>query len=138
MNTYGVIWVHRGQPDRKAIRIVLQLFKDGKAVGIAPEGRESTTGALEEGTSGAAYLALKGKVPIVPMTFTGTENSIIYKNLLKFKRSQVTVTIGNPFELSDDENLRSSLLNGTRLIMETLARQLPPEYRGFYNKVTHK
>lgn len=138
MNNYGVIWVHRGQPDRKAIRIALQLFDDGKAVGIAPEGRESTTGALENGTSGAAYLAIKGNVPIVPMTFIGTENKIIYKNLLKLKKSKVRVTIGKPFQLSQDENLRLSLDNGTRKIMEILASQLPPEYRGVYNKDTQE
>ena len=35
-------------------------------MGIAPEGRESQTGALEEGTGGAAYLAIKAGVPLVP------------------------------------------------------------------------
>ena len=87
MNTYGVIWIHRGQPDRHALRAAIQGLQAGRAIGIAPEGRESLTGALEEGTGGAAYLALKSGAPILPVTFTGTENRIIFGNLKNFKRS---------------------------------------------------
>src|SRR3990172_6983930 len=57
MDTYGVIWVHRGQPDKKALRAALQALAEGRMIAIAPEGRESLTGELEEGTGGAAYLA---------------------------------------------------------------------------------
>ena len=59
----GVIWVHRGQPDRRAISAALQAFRLGRCVLIAPEGRESVSGALEPGTEGAAYLALQAGVP---------------------------------------------------------------------------
>lgn len=59
MQAYGVIWVHRGQPDRRSIQAVIQGLAEDRLVGIAPEGRESVTGSLEEGTRGAAYLAIK-------------------------------------------------------------------------------
>ena len=70
----GIIWVHRGRPDRKVITAVLEAFHQGRRVLIAPEARESVTGALESGTDGAAFLALKAGVPVVPVTITGTEN----------------------------------------------------------------
>ena len=59
LDLYGVIWVRRGQPDRRALRAVMEAMDDKRMVAIAPEGRESLTGALEEGTGGAAYLALR-------------------------------------------------------------------------------
>ncbi|MFU8771943.1 MAG: lysophospholipid acyltransferase family protein, partial [Anaerolineales bacterium] len=49
LDTYGIIWVHRGQADRRAIRAVLNAFKEQCLVAIAPEGRESISGSLEEG-----------------------------------------------------------------------------------------
>jgi 1-acyl-sn-glycerol-3-phosphate acyltransferase len=132
LDAYGVIWVHRGQPDRRALRVVMEAMKRNRMVGIAPEGRESLTGALEEGTDGAAYLALKTEAPVIPVTFTGTENVRVFNNMKRFKRTDVTLTIGKPFRLQRLDKLRPSIRKGTELIMQTLSQQLPLEYRGFY------
>ncbi len=128
----GVIWVHRGQPDRRAISAVLEAFRQGRRVIIAPEGRESVSGALEEGTEGAAFLALRAGVPVVPVTITGSEFRRIENNLKKLRRTPVKLQVGKPFVLPQQAREKDALQEGTRLIMETLARQLPPEYRGVY------
>ncbi len=131
----GVIWIHRGQPDRRALSAALEAFHLDRIVLIAPEGRESLTGVLEEGTEGAAFLALEGGVSVVPITLTGSESRCIENNLKKLRRSSVTVTIGKPFVLPVQKNDPAALQEATRLIMDTLARQLPPEFRGFYSYV---
>jgi 1-acyl-sn-glycerol-3-phosphate acyltransferase len=128
----GIIWVHRGQPDRRAISAALEAFRDGRMVLIAPEGRESLTGALEPGTEGSAFLALEAGVPVVPVTLTGSEGRHIEDNLKRFRRSPVSVTIGKPFNLPFHKKDPGALQEGTRVIMESLARQLPTEFRGFY------
>jgi 1-acyl-sn-glycerol-3-phosphate acyltransferase len=87
---------------------------------------------LEEGTDGAAYLALKTEAPVIPVTFTGTENVRVFNNMKRFKRTDVTLTIGKPFRLQRLDKLRPSIRKGTELIMQTLSQQLPLEYRGFY------
>jgi len=138
MNSYGVIWVHRGQPDRNTIRAAIQGLSVGRMIGIAPEGRESLIGGLEEGTHGAAYLALKADVPLVPITFTCTENARVYKNLIRFRRTKVTMTIGPMFRLDIGENRRAAIDAGTLKIMLTLAHQLPMEYRGVYSDQTEQ
>jgi 1-acyl-sn-glycerol-3-phosphate acyltransferase len=137
MNLYGVIWVHRGQPDRHALRAVLQGLEQGRPAAIAPEGRESLTGALEEGTHGAAFLAMKAGVPILPVTITGTENRRLCDNIKHLRRTPVTVTIGEPFRLARSDSLvfgerHADLEHGTQIIMRALAHQLPAEYRGVY------
>jgi 1-acyl-sn-glycerol-3-phosphate acyltransferase len=132
LQAYGVIWVHRGQPDRNALRAVRDALRERRMVGIAPEARESLTGALEEGTDGAAYIALTNDVPILPITFTGTENKRIIKNLKNLTRTVVTVTIGPLFRLEKYEDRRISIQAGTERIMQTLAQQLPEDYRGYY------
>lgn len=132
IDAYGVIWVHRGQPDRRALRTALQSLAAGRAIGIAPEGRESLSGALEEGTQGAAYLALKSGAPVLPVTFTGTENRRVFSNIRRFRRTDVTVKVGRPFFIESQGDFRTDLEQGTERIMQTLASQLPPEYRGIY------
>jgi 1-acyl-sn-glycerol-3-phosphate acyltransferase len=132
IHTYGVIWVHRGRPDRRAIRAALYGLAEGRIIGLAPEGRESLTGSLEEGTQGAAYLALKAGVPVVPIAVTGTENERIYDGLHHWRRTPVTVTVGKPFRLEQLPDSHQALETGTRRIMLALAELLPPEYRGVY------
>jgi len=129
---YGIIWVHRGQPDRKAIRAALDGLAEGRMVALAPEGRQSVIGGLEEGNAGAAFLALKSGVPIVPIGMTGTENSHVYGHLKRWRRAPVTLTVGKPFVLPVHADRQKTLPEGTRLIMETLAGLLPETYRGKY------
>ncbi len=132
MEAYGVIWLHRGQPDRRALRAALRGLAEGRAIAIAPEGRESLSGSLEEGANGAAYLALKADVPILPITCTGTENKRLLEHLKRLRRTPMKVTIGKPFYLQKSDSLRADLERGTQTVMSTLAAQLPPEYRGVY------
>jgi 1-acyl-sn-glycerol-3-phosphate acyltransferase len=132
LDAYGVIWVHRGRADRPMLRAAIQGLNEGRMLGIAPEGRESLTDGLEEGTHGAAYLALKTNSPVYPITFTGTENNKIYSNIKRLRRTKATITIGKTFHLENLGNRRLSLDEGTKTIMLALAKQLPPEYQGYY------
>jgi 1-acyl-sn-glycerol-3-phosphate acyltransferase len=138
MDAYGVIWVHRGQPDRRTLRASLEALVEGRIVSLAPEGRESVTGELEEGTGGAAYLAVKAgevlnkPIPIVPVAFTGTENSNVYGSLRHFKRGRVTMTIGKEFFLDQEPDWKKAIPLGTEKIMRSLAHLLPTEYQGVY------
>ncbi len=132
LESYGVIWLHRGNPDRRALGAALQRLAEGRIIAIAPEGRESLTGTLEEGTRGAAYLALKAGAPILPVAITGTENWRIYGNLKHLRRTVVSVNVGAPFRLTADGNRRQVLQEGTDRLMHSLAQLLPPEYRGVY------
>ena len=128
---YGVIFVHRGKPDRKAIRAVLDGLEEGRMIALAPEGREAVNGQLEEGTDGAAFLAMKSAVPIVPVAMTGTENEKIF-NRLWWQRARVTLTVGKPLYLQQQDDRQKMLREGTLRIMVALASLLPQSYRGNY------
>ncbi|MBI3161375.1 MAG: 1-acyl-sn-glycerol-3-phosphate acyltransferase [Chloroflexi bacterium] len=132
---YGVIWLHRGQADKRAIRAALDGFAEGRVIVIAPEGRYSVTGALEEGNSGAAFLAYKANVPILPVAVTGTENEHVYGHMKKFRRAPVKIRVGKMFRLADpDSGRHEAVSRGTSQIMGTLASLLPEKYRGTYSK----
>ena len=129
---YGIIWVHRGQPDRRAIRAALDGLAEGRMVALAPEGRQSLIGGLEEGNAGAAFLALKSGAPIVPVALTGTENPNVYSHLKRWRRAPVTLTVGKPFVLEAGSDRQRTIQEGTHLIMRSLADLLPEAYRGQY------
>lgn len=133
--TYGLIWVHRGRPDRRALRAALEGLAEGRLIALAPEGRQSVTGGLEEGTEGAAFLAMKSGAPIVPMAMTGTENDNVYGNLRKFKRTAVTLSVGKPFFIREQPDRQETMREGTRQIMESLAELLPASYQGNYKNI---
>ncbi len=132
MDWYGVIWLHRGQPDRRALRSALEAFQQGRSVVVAPEGRYSLANGLERGGKGAAYLAARAHVPVVPVALTGTQNEKVYGGLRRLVRPRITVSVGEPIVLSSALDERQALNEATRRIMQALAALLPPEYRGAY------
>ena len=133
---YGYIWIHRGKPDRRALRVALDGFAEGRIIVLSPEGRQTLTGGLEEGTDGATFLALKSGPPIVPVAMTGTQNAKTYASMKQWKRAPVTLTVGKPFHLEEQPDHQETIRAGTRRIMEEIARLLPKEYRGKYDYIS--
>lgn len=70
-----------------ALRAALRLLKEGRCVGIFPEGGRNVTGHNEE-KAGAAFLAAASGCPVVPAAIVGT------RRLRPFGR--VTVVFGEP------------------------------------------
>lgn len=128
----GSIWVRRGEIDREALQGAFAVLRRGEVLGIAPEGtRARQVYALQPGKTGAAYIATRADVPIVPVGLTGTEK--IKQNLPRLRRTDVTVNIGEPFRLPESGRVRGPKLDEyTDLIMRRIAALLPPEYRGVY------
>ena len=127
---YGMLAVHRGEPDRATLRAALEVLRAGGALAIAPEGRESPTGALILAKDGAAFLALHSGVPIVPVALMGTAWRDILAAWRRFRRAPVTLTFGLSFYLPP----LISRKDATGLIMRRIASLLPPEYRGAYRE----
>lgn len=134
LRLYGVIQVHRDEYDREVLRKALGVLAEGKVLGLAPEARQSPTCTLERGRRGAAYLAIKSAVPILPIGLTGTET--VYSMLPRFRPPRLTVNIGPVFHLEGPlkrgEERRAQLDAGRDTIMRRIAALLPLEYRGVY------
>jgi 1-acyl-sn-glycerol-3-phosphate acyltransferase len=134
IDLYGVVWVHRGRPDKRALRAALDGLAQGRMFVIAPEGRYSLTGALEQGSGGAAFLAVGSGAPVLPIAVAGTENEKVYGSLKRLRRAPVLLRVGKAFKLEvPGGNRREAMTEGTRRIMQALADLLPREYRGAYS-----
>lgn len=90
--------VNRGGADRSAIESATRFLKDGDLVGIFPEGtRAQDAESLGEAHGGAAFIAMRAGVPVVPAAFVGTENVMPKgKRLPRLRR--VTVSFGQPID----------------------------------------
>jgi 1-acyl-sn-glycerol-3-phosphate acyltransferase len=123
-----MIPLRRGEPDRATLKRLLGVLQAGGALLIAPEGRESLTGALEAGKTGAAFLALHSAAAIVPAAITGTAWRAVLPAWRRLKRPCVTLTFGPPYHLPADLDRRAAADE----MMRRIAAWLPAEYRGVY------
>lgn len=67
----GVFGVDRGKADVKAVKEALRILKDGHRLLLFPEGTRVKDGEAAEAKTGAAMLALRTGVPIVPIWMPG-------------------------------------------------------------------
>lgn len=126
----GVFFVRRGEGDRAAQRHALGLLEAGRPIGVFPEGTRSRDGKLKEGRAGAALLAMRSGVPLLPVGVAGSYRVFPGRSRLPH-RSRVTIRIGAPFRLPRTDALdRSMLREGTDRIMREIAALLPVEQRG--------
>jgi 1-acyl-sn-glycerol-3-phosphate acyltransferase len=127
----GAIFVNRGEVDRNALKQALAALADGQCLGLAPEGTRSKTGALIAARTGAAYLATKADVPILPGVVWGSEQ--VGSAWHRWRRGpQIEVRYGPLFYLPDGRARADQLDFYTEEIMTTLAAMLPEAYRGVY------
>ena len=128
----GGVFIQRGKVDRDPITEAVAWLREGNIFGIAIEGTRSKTGTLIRAKTGAAYLADKAKVPIVPFAIMGTESMM--SNLLRLRRTRLTVRIGMPFILPPlQENERAKgLRRHADEIMCRIAVMMTPAYHGAY------
>jgi 1-acyl-sn-glycerol-3-phosphate acyltransferase len=130
----GAFPVYRGASSRDALRQAIQVLKDGKVLGMFPEGKRSVQNELQPALLGSAVIVSHQRVPIIPIGFTGTEN--IRGLGWIWHRPRVTLTIGTSFYLPEYSRRvsREVLENNSNIIMEHIAGLLPPKYQGKYAK----
>ncbi len=138
LRSLGAIFVRRGEVDRQALRQAIDVLRAGGVLGMAPEGTRSKTGALQQGRTGAAYLAFRAGVPIVPLVATGQEK--VVPTAKRLRRTPVRMAIGAPFYPPQLEGKASGadVEAFTEEIMYRLAAMAPADYRGVYDDVADK
>ncbi len=130
----GGIFIDRQNPDISILRDVIKRMRNGSLLAIAPEGTRSKTETLQEGKPGVVFFAAQAKVPIVPACMTGTEDRVFKENLLKFRKTDITVKVGPAYQMEMDKNLsrEEALQKATDDLMCRIAALLPESYRGVY------
>lgn len=88
----GAFPVKRGGADRSAIRTALGHLSSGEVMGIFPEGTRNKSEGLLDPHLGAAMLATRANVPVVPVAITGSRGFF----------GKVKIIFGEPIHLDQD------------------------------------
>ena len=130
----GQIPVRRGESDRAALEKGLAYLKEGKALGIFPEGTVERKTTMISALTGVGMLAIRSGAPVLPIAHTGT------RKVLRSPRwwfPRVTITIGEPYAPTIPTGVprKVGLQRVTDEMMFRIAGMLPPENRGVYADV---
>ncbi len=133
---WGIIPVHRGEADMKALKDALNALKEGKILGIAPEGTRNKTGKLIRAMPGTVIVALKADAPIIPIAHWGGE--VYLRNLMRLKRTDFHLRVGKPFKIElNSERVTSEIRQQiVDEMMYEIAKMMPEEYRGEYSDMS--
>lgn len=95
---YGALPVRRFAADAPAMLRAERVIRDGKMLGMFPEGTRGRPGRVLRMHHGASMLALRSGAPIIPVAITGTEALNRPRNFLR--RPRVEIVIGTPIEVA--------------------------------------
>jgi len=94
-NSLGGVPVRRETTDREALRRCMEVLERGEPLVIFPEGGRRSGPVLEPLQEGAAYLALRAGVPIVPVGIGGSERAMP-KGAIIMRPTRVHIVVGEP------------------------------------------
>ncbi|MEL6604877.1 MAG: lysophospholipid acyltransferase family protein [Cyanobacteria bacterium J06614_10] len=109
IRAYGAYPVKRGAADRSALREAMTQLEKGWAVGIFLQGVRTPDGRIPNPKLGAALIAAKAQVPLLPVSLWGTEK-ILKKGGALPRPVPVTIRIGEvipPPITKDKDELRA-------------------------------
>jgi 1-acyl-sn-glycerol-3-phosphate acyltransferase len=127
--------------DRKGTRETVEAMneaahkiREGMSVVIFPEGSRSQNGSLQPFKKGGFTLAIKSRVPIVPIAIDGSR-TIMPKDRLKVSPGKIWIQLGSPintdnFSLKDREVLMAKVKERITQNLESILKMRGEESRG--------
>lgn len=116
---------NRGGVDTRSTRLAIRYAQEGELVGMFPEGRiNETRRLLLPGRPGAALVALKARVPIVPCYLASSPNDRTTLGFL-WTPAHATLSVGEPIDLAEysEREPNKELFNEiTKRLMRDIAR----------------
>lgn len=97
ISALGAFPVHRGSADREALRRCIEVIDRGEPLVLFPEGTRQSGPIVEDIFEGAAYVATRAGVPIIPVGIGGSERAMPKGSKL-IKPGRIVLVVGPPLE----------------------------------------
>ena len=94
------------------------MLKEGRVLGLFPEGTRSKTGELKKAEAGVALIAAMTGAPIVPVAILNTHRIFANGGLIP----QLRIMYGTPISFHGDRKSKESLDSFSEEIMAEIAR----------------
>jgi len=103
----GQVPIDRDDPDaaRAALTTGVRVLREGKLLGIYPEGTRSPDGRLYRGKTGVARMALEAGVPVIPCVMVNTDKIQPTGRRLPRLRPRPGIRFGKPLDFSRYEGM---------------------------------
>ncbi|RKX82828.1 MAG: hypothetical protein DRP57_09115 [Spirochaetes bacterium] len=111
----------------KSINSIIHEVKNGKSLFIAPEGRISKDGNLQEFRDGASLIAFKTGIPVIPVAIFNASKVLPPGSILP-RPYRIRVKIGNPVAANFSVTNRKRIREYTEIIRNSLYLLLEKEY----------
>jgi len=100
MAAVGYISIDRGgtRDTVEAMNVAAQKIREGMSVVIFPEGSRSPDGLIQPFKKGGFTLAIKSKIPIVPIAISGSRD-IMPKDKLTAASGEIRMLVDHPIEI---------------------------------------
>ena len=132
ISALGAFPVSRGTADREALMRCLAVLDAGEPLMLFPEGERKDGPTVQPLFDGAAYLASKSGVPIIPVGIAGSDRVMPRGAKFIFPR-KVKIVIGAPLRVEVAENGRAS-----RNAIKATTAQLHIEIQRLYDEAQTK
>ena len=127
----GAFPINRGARDTAAIAYSVKLLREGRVLGMFPEGTRNRGNPLRRGKSGAVRIALEANAPVVPVVVLGVPH--LHRHWYNpFKRTPLSVRFGKPLRFA--AGTMEEAAEYTNEVMLEIARMMPPDLRGQYGE----
>jgi 1-acyl-sn-glycerol-3-phosphate acyltransferase len=107
LTALGGIPVHRGSVDREALKRCIAALASGEPVVLFPEGERKDGPVVHPLLDGAAFLAAKAGVPLVPVGIGGSARAMPRGAKFVYPK-RVHVIVGEPFTVERNDAGRAS------------------------------
>lgn len=129
ISALGAYPVHRGAADREALRRTMEMIEGGEPVVIFPEGTRQSGPEVQPLFEGAAYVATRTGVPIIPVGIGGSEKAMPKGSKLLYP-AKVSVVIGPALHPTPSEDGKRT----SRRAIHELTEQLHTEIQKLFDQ----
>ena len=112
--------VSADRQDAMSLRRALKALREGRVVGVFPEGRRRLDGRVGEAQLGAALLAARSGASVVPVGIRGAYEALPPKGMFPWPK-RIEVVFGEPLRWNGGRADRRSLEAFSRSMMSSVA-----------------
>lgn len=122
ISALGAFPVTRGTADREALKRCISVLESGEPLVLFPEGTRQSGPVVHPLFDGAAYVAVKAGVPIIPVGIGGSEG-VMPKGAKMIYPKKCVIVVGEPITVPKDESGRVPR-SAVKELTETLSTEL--------------